>query len=281
MVSSRRQFNQQLQRSAIALALSPWLHAVAAPAEKKRTWAVNPFALGVASGRPRADSVVLWTRLLISDEDRAQAGADALRMQGYKIEVAGDGQAALRDMQEMHFDLVISDVNMPKVNGFELLERMRAAGNETPVILLTARGDRADVAVGFRAGADDYVTKPFGLEELLLRVAARLKHLAINKSQVLEIGPIRLDEDLHQVTRDDEVIDLSPTEFRLLQELMLRGGKVATKGALLDNVWGITWATDVTVLDTYISYLRKKLHTDKWQGIKTVRGIGFQIEGNS
>ena len=221
--------------------------------------------------------------ILVVDDEPAVRDmlADALRMQGYKIEVAGDGQAALRDMQEMHFDLVISDVNMPKVNGFELLERMRAAGNETPVILLTARGDRADVAVGFRAGADDYVTKPFGLEELLLRVAARLKHLAINKSQVLEIGPIRLDEDLHQVTRDDEVIDLSPTEFRLLQELMLRGGKVATKGALLDNVWGITWATDVTVLDTYISYLRKKLHTDKWQGIKTVRGIGFQIEGNS
>ena len=162
--------------------------------------------------------------------------ADALRMQGYKTEVAGDGQVALRDMQETHFDLVISDVNMPKVNGFELLERMRAAGNETPVLLLTARGDRADVAVGFRAGADDYVTKPFGLEELLLRVAARLKHLAKSKTQFLEVGPIRLDEDLHQVTRDGEIIELSPTEFRLLKELMIRGGKVATKSALLDNI---------------------------------------------
>lgn len=207
--------------------------------------------------------------------------ADALRMQGYEAETAGDGHAALREIHEGHFDLVISDVNMPKLNGFELLERMRATGNETPVILLTARGDRADVAVGFRAGADDYVTKPFGLEELMLRVAARLKHLTLGQSAVIEIGPIRLDEDLHQVTRDGEVIDLSPTEFRLLQELMQRGGKVATKAALLDSVWGINWATDVTVLDTYISYLRKKLHTDKWQGIKTVRAIGFQIEGNS
>jgi two-component system OmpR family response regulator len=146
------------------------------------------------------------------------------------------------------------------------------------VILLTARGDRADVAVGFRAGADDYVTKPFGLEELMLRVEARLKHLLNAQREVLEVGPVRLDEDAHQVTVDGVAIELSPTEFRLLQELMQRKGRVATKGALLDSVWGINWDTTVTVLDTYISYLRKKLHTDNWQGIKTVRGIGFQIE---
>ena len=204
--------------------------------------------------------------------------ADALRMQGYAAATAADGHAALREIYEGDFDLIVSDVNMPKVNGFELLERLRAAGNETPVILLTARGDRADVAVGFRAGADDYVTKPFGLEELLLRVEARLKHLLNAQREVLEVGPIRLDEDAHQVTVDGVAVELSPTEFRLLQELMQRKGRVATKGALLDSVWGINWDTTVTVLDTYISYLRKKLHTEKWQGIKTVRGIGFQIE---
>jgi two-component system OmpR family response regulator len=204
--------------------------------------------------------------------------ADALRMQQYAVATAADGHAALREIYEGDFDLIISDVNMPKVNGFELLERLRAAGNETCVILLTARGDRADVAVGFRAGADDYVTKPFGLEELLLRVEARLKHLLNAHREVLEVGPIRLDEDAHQVTVDGVAVELSPTEFRLLQELMQRKGRVATKGALLDSVWGINWDTTVTVLDTYISYLRKKLHTEKWQGIKTVRGIGFQIE---
>ena len=221
-------------------------------------------------------------KILVVDDEAGVRDmlADALRMQGYTAAVAADGQAALREIHDGNYDLIISDVNMPKVSGFELLERMRATGNETPVIMLTARGDRADVAVGFRAGADDYVTKPFGLEELMLRVAARLKHLTAGQAEVLEIGPIRLDEDLHQVTRDGEAIDLSPTEFRLLQELMQRRGKVATKSSLLDSVWGITWATDVTVLDTYISYLRKKLHTDNWQGIKTVRGIGFQIEGN-
>jgi two-component system OmpR family response regulator len=204
--------------------------------------------------------------------------ADALRMQGYATATAADGHAALREIYEGDFDLIVSDVNMPKVNGFELLERLRATGNETPVILLTARGDRADVAVGFRAGADDYVTKPFGLEELLLRVEARLKHLLNAQREVLEVGPIRLDEDAHQVTVDGIAVELSPTEFRLLQELMQRKGRVATKGALLDSVWGINWDTTVTVLDTYISYLRKKLHTENWQGIKTVRGIGFQIE---
>lgn len=204
--------------------------------------------------------------------------ADALRMQQYAVASAADGHAALREIYEGDFDLIISDVNMPKVNGFELLERLRASGNETPVILLTARGDRADVAVGFRAGADDYVIKPFGLEELMLRVEARLKHLLNAQREVLEVGPVRLDEDAHQVTVDGVAVELSPTEFRLLQELMQRKGRVATKGALLDSVWGINWDTTVTVLDTYISYLRKKLHTDSWQGIKTVRGIGFQIE---
>lgn len=217
--------------------------------------------------------------IVIDDESGVREMlADALHMQGYDVATATDGHAGLREIYEGNFDLVISDVNMPKVNGFELLERMRAAGNETPVILLTARGDRADVAVGFRAGADDYVTKPFGLEELLLRVEARLKHLSRAGREVLEIGPVRLDEDAHVVTMNGEPVDLSPTEFKLLQELMQRKGRVATKGALLDSVWGINWDTSVTVLDTYISYLRKKLHTDDWQGIKTVRGIGFQIE---
>ena len=203
---------------------------------------------------------------------------DALRMQGYGAMAVADGHAGLREIHAGNFDLIISDVNMPKVTGFELLERLRATGNETPVILLTARGDRADVAVGFRAGADDYVTKPFGLEELMLRVQARLKHLSQVGKEVLEVGTVRLDEDAHTVTVDGAEVELSPTEFRLLQELMLRNPKVATKGALLDAVWGINWDTNVTVLDTYISYLRKKLHTDDWQGIKTIRGIGFQIE---
>ncbi len=148
------------------------------------------------------------------------------------------------------------------------------------MILLTARADRSDVTAGLRFGADDYVTKPFGIEELTLRVAAILRRTKPETAEVKvhECGPIHLDEERHQVTLNGHPVDLSPTEFRLLLELMERKGKVVTKAHLLDRVWGMGFATGATVVDTYISYLRKKLHTDEWQGIKTVRGIGFQIE---
>jgi two-component system OmpR family response regulator len=221
-------------------------------------------------------------RLLIVDDEAGLRDmlADALGLADFDVEVANDGRSALALLHEQNIDLVVSDVNMPKVNGFELLERMRASGIEIPVILLTARQDKADVVEGFRTGADDYVKKPFSLEELVLRIRARLKHLEPAGKRILTCGPIVLDEDAHTVTRDGEPVNLSPTEFKLLLELMQRNGKVASKSLLLDNVWDITWATNVTVLDTYISYLRKKLHTDDWQGIKTVRGVGFSIVEN-
>ena len=218
-------------------------------------------------------------RLLIVDDEPGLRDmlADALGLAGYHVDVAGDGHVAMGKLREEAFDLVISDINMPKVDGFELLEKMRAAGYNLPVILLTARQEKHDVVKGFRVGADDYVTKPFGLEELVLRVKARLRNLEPGGKRMLTCGPIELDEDAHTVTRNGELIELSPTEFKLLQELMLREGKVASKSLLLENVWDITWATNVTVLDTYIFYLRKKLHSSDWAGIKTVRGVGFSI----
>ncbi|MFM6963607.1 MAG: response regulator transcription factor [Micrococcales bacterium] len=218
-------------------------------------------------------------RLLIVDDEAGLRDmlADALGLAGFSADVASDGHAAMALLHESAYDLVISDVNMPKVNGFELLERMRASGFEMPVILLTARHDKADVVQGFRVGADDYVSKPFSLEELVLRIKARLRGKNPAEPRVLTCGPIVLDEDAHTVTRNGEPVEISPTEFKLLLELMQRGGKVASKSLLLDHVWDITWATNVTVLDTYISYLRKKLHTDDWAGIKTVRGVGFSI----
>jgi two-component system OmpR family response regulator len=167
---------------------------------------------------------------------------------------------------------------MPRVDGYQLLERMRGLGDSTPVILLTARGEKADLARGFRTGADDYVTKPFGLEELSLRIGAVLRRtLGSGADSVLSCGPVSVDLDAHAVTLAGSSVELSQTEFRLLVELLERKEKVATKAALLDSIWGINWDTNVSVLDTYISYLRKKLHSDSWQGIKTVRGVGFQI----
>ena len=208
--------------------------------------------------------------------------ADALKMQGHTVSPAVDGFEALASLRTDSFDLVVSDINMPKVDGYQMLERMRGLGDSTPVILLTARGEKADLARGFRTGADDYVTKPFGLEELSLRIAAVLRRTVGTGSEtVLTCGPLTVDLDAHTVSLDGKVIDLSQTEFRLLVELLERKEKVATKSALLDSVWGINWDTNVSVLDTYISYLRKKLHTDTWQGIKTVRGVGFQITSKS
>lgn len=218
--------------------------------------------------------------LVVDDEPGVREMlTDALHLQGYEVLAVNDGFDALKELRAAEFDLVVSDINMPKVDGYQMLERMRGLGDSTPVILLTARGEKADLARGFRTGADDYVTKPFGLEELSLRIEAVLRRtLGIGtQGKVLECGPVRLDQDAHTVTVDGNDVELSQTEFRLLVELLERKEKVATKSALLDSVWGINWDTNVSVLDTYISYLRKKLHTATWQGIKTVRGVGFQI----
>ena len=221
-------------------------------------------------------------RILVVDDEPGMRDmlADALSLAGYQTKTAVDGFDALKLVRAEKFDLVISDVNMPRMNGFDLLQDLREHKDETPVILLTARGDRNDVTAGLKFGADDYVTKPFGLEELTLRVAAILRRTraGARNNTVHECGPITIDEERHAVTMNGTAVELSPTEFRLLLELVERQGKVVTKSHLLDRVWGMGFATGATVVDTYISYLRKKLHTEDWQGIKTVRGIGFQIE---
>lgn len=221
-------------------------------------------------------------RILVVDDEPGMRDmlADALALANYETHTAVDGFDALKRIRAEKFDLVISDVNMPRMNGFDLLQDLREHSDDTPVILLTARGDRNDVTAGLKYGADDYVTKPFGLEELTLRVAAILRRTGagVSESTIHECGPITIDEERHLVTMNGSAVDLSPTEFRLLLELVERKGKVVTKNHLLDRVWGMGFATGATVVDTYISYLRRKLHTDEWQGIKTVRGIGFQIE---
>jgi len=146
--------------------------------------------------------------------------------------------------------------------------------------MLSARADRVDVTRGLTLGADDYVVKPFGLEELVLRLKAILRrsHLSGVPSSTIKCGPISIEDSTHTVTFNDEVIDLSPTEYRLLQVLIENKNRVLSKGVLLDDVWGITFESESTVVDTYISYLRKKLHKDGFEGIKTVRGVGFVIQ---
>jgi two-component system OmpR family response regulator len=147
--------------------------------------------------------------------------------------------------------------------------------------MLTAREDREDITRGLKIGADDYVIKPLkSNEELILRIKAILRRSTKNTDTptLLSCGPISIDDDQHQVTFNGEEVDLSPTEYRLLQILIEKKGRVLSKNLLLDEVWGITFESESTVVDTYISYLRKKLHRDGFEGIKTIRGVGFQIQ---
>jgi two-component system OmpR family response regulator len=205
--------------------------------------------------------------------------SDALKLAGFETVAAADAMVAQTMLRTIKPDLLIVDINMPLMDGFEFIERIRGNGDNTPALMLSARGDRADITKGFTLGADDYVTKPFGLEELVLRVRAILRRSQFSEAvpTVLAVGPITLDEESHKVTFEGEVVELSPTEFRLLHVLLESKGRVLSKSFLLEEVWGINFETETTVVDTYISYLRKKLHRDGFEGIRTVRGVGFQL----
>ncbi len=206
--------------------------------------------------------------------------ADALKLAGFETVVAADAMIAQTLLRSIKPNLLIVDINMPLMDGFEFIERIRSNGDNTPALMLSARGDRADITRGLTLGADDYVTKPFGLEELVLRVRAILRRSQFVEAAptVISLGPIELDEASHKVTFNGEAVELSPTEFRLLAVLLESKGRVLSKSFLLNEVWGINFETETTVVDTYISYLRKKLHRDGFEGIRTVRGVGFQLQ---
>ncbi|MEY3278755.1 MAG: hypothetical protein RLZZ426_1241 [Actinomycetota bacterium] len=219
--------------------------------------------------------------LVIDDESGVrELLCDALRLSDYDVSSAVDGADALSVIQNQSFDLLIVDVNMPRLDGYQLTRKLRDGGNQTPVIYVTARDEKRDISEGLRSGADDYITKPFGLEELTLRVAAvlrRTKPAETVKPVLLSYGPITIDIDHYEVHVNGQLTELSPTEFRLLHFLVSNPGKVLTKRKLFSEVWGMDFETNSTVLDTYISYLRKHLKEHGFEGIRTVRGIGFQI----
>ena len=218
-------------------------------------------------------------RILVADDDEAICDTieDALHLAGYLTMRAKDGQMALDRVRNDRPDLVILDVNMPKMDGFEVLRQMRSLSITTPAILLTARHEREDAVTGLKLGADDYVKKPFGLEELLLRVAAVLRRVSGESDAALICGPISLSVARHEVMCAGTVADLSPTEFRLLEYLMENKNRVLTKQQLLDAVWGIDFDSSTTVVETFISYLRKKMAPEIDDMLITVRGIGFKL----
>jgi two-component system OmpR family response regulator len=218
-------------------------------------------------------------RILVADDDEAICDTieDALHLAGYLTMRAKDGQMALDRVRSDRPDLVILDVNMPKMDGFEVLRKMRSLSITTPAILLTARHEREDAVTGLKLGADDYVKKPFGLEELLLRVAAVLRRVSGESDSALICGPISLSVARHEVMCAGTIADLSPTEFRLLEYFLENKNRVLTKQQLLDAVWGIDFDSSTTVVETFISYLRKKMAPEIDDMLITVRGIGFKL----
>ncbi len=219
--------------------------------------------------------------LVVDDEApvREMIG-DALSLAGYSTISAADGLEAINLLRSTKVDLIISDINMPKLDGFKLLENLRLKGDDTPFVLLTASKERPHLSTGFRMGADDFIAKPFGIEELALRVAAILRRSSAGKPSVktLTAGPIEVQVEDFVVKLEGKEVTLSPTEFKLLVALIEAKGHVLSKQQLLEDIWSMGFADQTNVVDTYISYLRKKLHTDSYQGIKTVRGFGFKID---
>ena len=217
--------------------------------------------------------------LVIDDEQGIRdLDHDALSLVGYSVSKASDGLEGLALLRKQKWDLCILDINLPKIDGFTLLEKLREKDKQTPILLLSARGENVDVTHGLKLGADDYVKKPFGLEELTLRVQALLRRSTVSApSNSINVGPIHIDDERHEVTFEEQLVDLSKTEYRLLWELASRPEMVLSKEYLLESIWGIDFENNSTVVDTYISYLRKKLHKNGFEGIQTVRGIGFKL----
>ena len=217
-------------------------------------------------------------RVLVVDDEAMLADllAQALRHEGWETATAKDGLDALAKASSFHPDIVILDVQMPRMDGLETLERLRARDPELPVLFLTARDAVADRVRGLRAG--DYVTKPFDLDEVAARVEALLRRAGRTQqtvSAVLKVADLTLDVDSHDVRRGGEEITLTNTEFELLRYLMENVGIVLSKQKILDAVWSYDFGGQVNVVELYISYLRKKIDADRPALIRTVRGAGY------
>jgi len=222
-------------------------------------------------------------RLVVVEDDdsiRDLLGA-GLRFAGYDVQTVANGAGALGLSTDTRPDLIILDVNLPDMDGFEVCRRLRAAGDDVPVIFLTARRDTDDMRAGYSEGGDDYVTKPFSLDELTFRIEAVLRRTGTRTtgktaSQRLTCGHVVLDEETHRAWSDGEEISLTPTEFRLLRYLLANVERVLTRMQILDHVWSYDFDGDWQIIETYVSSVRRKLETDALPRIIfTVRGIGY------
>ena len=205
----------------------------------------------------------------------------ALRYEGWQVETAGTGLSAVRTAKDFGPDAVVLDMMLPDFDGMEVLRRMRAEDPNVPVLFLTARDAVEDRVAGLTAGGDDYVTKPFSLEEVVARLRALMRRTAISNdesSSLLVVGDLTLDEDSHEVTRAGTEINLTATEFELLRYLMRNPKRVLSKAQILDRVWNYDFGGQANVVELYISYLRKKIDAGRDPMIHTMRGVGYVLK---
>jgi two-component system OmpR family response regulator len=218
--------------------------------------------------------------LVVDDEPNiADVITMALRYQGFEVQAAGTGRDAIAAVASFRPHLILLDVMLPDMEGFDVAKRLGAQQARVPIIFLTARDATDDKIRGLTIGGDDYVTKPFSLEELIARIRTILRRagLAESDSSTLVFEDIELDDDAHEVTRAGEPVDLTATEYRLLRYFMLNPRRVLTRAQLLEHVWDYDFGGDARVLETYVSYLRKKLDAHGAPVIHTVRGVGYAL----
>ncbi len=222
-------------------------------------------------------------RLLVVDDEPniRDLLATSLRFAGFEVFTASTGNEAIREATEHQPDLVVLDVMLPDMDGFTVTRRLRDRGEQYPILFLTARDETQDKVAGLTVGGDDYVTKPFSLEEVVARIRAVLRRTHGGQDPTVDsslvVGDLRLDEDSHEVYRADVTIELSPTEFKLLRYLMLNAGRVVSKTQILDHVWDYDWSGEVGIVESYISYLRRKIDVIGDPMIHTKRGIGYVL----
>ncbi|CAB4343558.1 MAG: response regulator [Actinobacteria bacterium] len=220
----------------------------------------------------------LHTILVVDDEDSVREMiSEALSLAGFNCLEARDGIQALQELRKSEIQLVVLDLSMPRLNGLELIEKIRSTHDSRPILVLTAREEKDDLKTSFSLGADDFLRKPFSIEELAWRCRALIRrHFSRVQGDLLKHGPLTLNRDTYQVFVNNTEIQLSATEFRLLEVLMENSGRVLTRIQLLQLVWGYSNPVETTVIDTYISYLRRKLRP--LEPIRTVRGIGYELK---
>ncbi len=217
--------------------------------------------------------------LVVDDEENITFLLEsALRHFGYDVRVAHNGRDAIAQVEKFAPDVVLLDVMLPDLDGFEIVRRLRLDGAKVPVLFLSARDTTEDKVRGLTLGGDDYVTKPFSLEEVMARIQVILRRQGTTSgSSQLTFADLELDDDAHVVRRAGQVIELSPTEYNLLRFLLVNAGRVLSRSQILDHVWQYDFGGHATVVETYVSYLRKKLDKLGPPLIQTVRGVGYSL----